>query len=145
MPKKRVLWALLGTVIVLAGIQAIPAGRDHTNPPVRGEPTWDSPVTRELVVRACYDCHSNETVWPWYSNIAPISWLVQRDVEQGRDELNFSEWDLSHGESHDIAEAVGEGEMPPSYYKVVQRKASLSSAEEESLKRGLEATSGMGR
>ncbi len=73
-------------------IQAVPYGRNHANSPNRTEPTWDSPTTRQLAVRACYDCHSNETIWPWYSNVAPVSWLVQRDVEEGRDEVNFSEW-----------------------------------------------------
>ena len=70
---------LMIVVAVLAGlflaIQFVPYGRDHSNPPVIGEPTWNSPETRALAVRACFDCHSNETVWPWYSNIAPVSWL----------------------------------------------------------------------
>jgi hypothetical protein len=67
---------------------------------------------REMVVRACYDCHSNETVWPWYSNFAPISWLVQKDVDERREELNFSELDLSHEEAREVTETVREGEMP---------------------------------
>jgi hypothetical protein len=58
-------------------------GRDHSNPPVRIEPRWDRARTRELAVRACFDCHSNQTRWPWYSHVAPISWLVQHDVEEG--------------------------------------------------------------
>ena len=73
---------ILIVVIVAVGgfllIQLVPFGRDHTNPPVVQEPKWDSPATRELAKRACFDCHSNETVWPWYSNIAPVSWLVAR-------------------------------------------------------------------
>ena len=62
--------------------QLIPFGRSHTNPVVVKEPTWDSPTTRDLAKRACFDCHSNETVWPWYTNIAPVSWLTQRDVKR---------------------------------------------------------------
>ncbi|HEX7229427.1 MAG TPA: heme-binding domain-containing protein [Candidatus Binatia bacterium] len=83
---------LIGIIVVLLAIQLIPYGHDHTNPPVHAEPAWDNPRTRELAARACFDCHSDQTVWPWYSNIAPISWLIQRDVEKGRSELNFSEW-----------------------------------------------------
>ena len=83
---------LISLVGLTVAIQAVPYGRAHDNPPVRSEPQWDSPVTRDLVVRACFDCHSNETIWPWYANIAPISWLTTRDVDEGRDELNFSEW-----------------------------------------------------
>jgi hypothetical protein len=63
-------------------IQLVPFGRDHTNPVVTAEPRWDSPVTRELADRACFDCHSNETEWPWYAGVAPVSWLVYRDVSR---------------------------------------------------------------
>ena len=65
---------------VLLIIQFVPYGRDHTNPPVIAEPAWDSPQTRALFFRACADCHSNETKWPWYSTIAPASWLITRDT-----------------------------------------------------------------
>jgi hypothetical protein len=68
---------------LLAVAQAIPYGRGHSNPPVTKEPAWDSSRTRELAKRACFDCHSNETTWPWYSNVAPESWLIQRDVDAG--------------------------------------------------------------
>ena len=66
------LLAILAVVALALLIQLVPYGRAHTNPPVVAEPNWDSPQTRELAVRACFDCHSNETTWPWYSNIAPI-------------------------------------------------------------------------
>ena len=71
------LGVLVGLFVVM---QAVPYGRDHTNPPVIVEPAWDSPRTRELAVRACFDCHSNETKWPSYSHVAPLSWVVQRHV-----------------------------------------------------------------
>ena len=91
----RTIFLGLGIVVVMGLlIQVIPYGHDHTNPPVVNEPNWDSPQTREITKRACFDCHSNETVWPWYSNIAPVSWLVYRDVSDGREHLNFSEWDM---------------------------------------------------
>jgi hypothetical protein len=78
--KKLVLLIAAGAALLVALIQAVPYGRAHSNPPVVSEPAWDSPRARELAVRACFDCHSNETVWPWYSNIAPVSWLIQSDV-----------------------------------------------------------------
>ena len=71
MIKKVILIVLIVAVGGFLLIQFVPFGRDHTNPPVVQEPKWDSPATRELAKRACFDCHSNETVWPWYSNIAP--------------------------------------------------------------------------
>jgi len=88
--KRILIGIVLAGVIVLIAIQLVPYGHAHTNPPVTGDPQWDSPQTRELAKRACFDCHSNETVWPWYSNIAPVSWLIQHDVDEGRSRMNFS-------------------------------------------------------
>jgi mono/diheme cytochrome c family protein len=134
-------WSLLGFIAIVILIQAVPYGRDHLNPPVRAEPQWDSPRTRELSARACFDCHSNETVWPWYSNIAPISWLIENDVKEGRRELNFSEWDRPQEEAHESADSVRKGSMPPWYYPW----ARLSHAERQDLINGLEASLGMRR
>ena len=89
-PARRAAFILfLVGVLGLLVIQLIPYGREHSNPAVVSEPPWDSPATRAFAVTACFDCHSNETEWPWYSNIAPMSWLVQRDVDEGRQHLNF--------------------------------------------------------
>ncbi len=132
---------LLGLFIV---IQAVPYGRDHANPPVQAEPAWDSTQTRALAARACFDCHSNETAWPWYTQIAPVSWLAQRDVDEGRAKLNFSEFNRPKDEPGEAAKAVREGEMPPWYYTVAHPDARLSPAEKEALIRGLEATLGRG-
>ncbi|HET8738560.1 MAG TPA: heme-binding domain-containing protein [Acidimicrobiia bacterium] len=137
-------WVRWGVVVIVGGlllIQLVPYGRDHDNPPVVAEPAWDSPQTRELAVRACYDCHSNETEWPWYSNVAPISWLVQRDVDEGREELDFSEWNLSQ-EGDESAETVREGSMPPSQYLLTHPEARLTDAELAALEAGLVATFG---
>ncbi len=82
---------------------------DKSNPPVVSEPKWDSPQTQALVERSCYDCHSNETKWPWYSNVAPVSWLVARHVEEGRAELNFSEWGVNNNSAGEARESE-EGE-----------------------------------
>lgn len=129
--------------IVLA-IQFVPYGHNHTNPPVRREPAWNNPQTRQLAVRACYDCHSNETAWPWYSNVAPMSWLIQHDVDQGRQELNFSEWDRRQDGATEAAQSVQEGTMPPRYYTAIQTKAQLSSTQIQTLIAGLQATFGGG-
>jgi mono/diheme cytochrome c family protein len=131
------LLSLLGVFLV---IQVIPYGRDHTNPPVTAEPAWDSPETRALAAGACFDCHSNETDWPWYTNVAPFSWLTQRDVDEGRDTLNFSEWDQPQGEVDEVGEVIREGEMPPWYYGITHSAARLSDAEKEQLIAGLQAT-----
>jgi mono/diheme cytochrome c family protein len=131
-------WLGIGVAALVLAIQLVPYGRDHRNPAVRREPVWDSPETRALAVRACFDCHSNETVWPWYSTVAPVSWFVVRDVAEGRRELNLSEWDRSQKEAHESAQKVKKGTMPPWYYPW----ARLSPAEREALIRGLEATLG---
>jgi hypothetical protein len=118
-----------GAVAALATfllIQLVPYGRSHSNPPVTGEPEWDSPRTRALAVDACLSCHSNETKWPWYSNVAPISWLLQRDVDTGRAELNLSEWNREQDEAKDAAESVAEGEMPPLRYTIFNSRARVS-------------------
>jgi hypothetical protein len=130
---------LLGAV----AIQFLPYGRDHANPPVTAEPQWDSPTTRQLAALACFDCHSNETIWPWYSNIAPISMMVYRDVERGRAVLNFSEWDRqewSPEESEELAEVVAKGQMPLPYYLILHPEAKLTARQEGQLINGLLAT-----
>jgi hypothetical protein len=140
---KRWILVFFGLVVVLfLLIQLVPYGRDHTNPPVVSEPAWDSAQTEQLARSACYDCHSNETVWPWYSNVAPVSWLLQRDVEEGREHLNFSDWESGHHaeEGHDadeMVETIHEGEMPPPSYLLLHSEANLTAAEKERLAQGL--------
>jgi hypothetical protein len=107
----------------------VPYGWRHSNPPVVDDAPWPSAEARELAVRACYDCHSNETRWPFYSYVAPMSWLVRLDVDTGRDELNFSNWDDDDSEADDAAEALVEGSMPPGRYTMIHRDANLSDAE----------------
>jgi len=131
--KKLVIRLLAVVVIGAVLIQLAPYGRDHDNPPVINEPEWSSESDRALVARACFDCHSNETEWPWYSNIAPVSWWTQNHVDEGRDELNFSEWSWDYDELDEIAESVMEGEMPPGYYENGPRSPNLTSWEREQL------------
>lgn len=122
-------WVLLLAVL----IQFVPFGHEHTNPPAVREPVWDSPETKSLVRRACFDCHSNQTTWPWYSNVAPVSWLVQRDVNGGRRHLNFSEWDRPQRHARDVAAEVQGGDMPPWFYLPMHPAARLSDAEKQAL------------
>jgi len=134
-------WLLAGLGFLLVAAQFVPYGRDHDNPSVSAEPAWNVPATRELAVRACFDCHSNETHWAWYSNIAPVSWLIQRDVEEGRAELNWSEWG-PRAEGDESAETVFEGSMPPSAYTLLHPEARLTDQEIDALADGLQATFG---
>jgi hypothetical protein len=125
-------------IVLLVLIQFIPYGKNHINPPISSSPNWDNPQTQQLVKNACFDCHSNETVWPWYSTIAPVSWLVYREVVKGRSRLNFSDWQNSFlGELGEITEVIDEGEMPPPQYLLMHPDASLSTAEKAQLITGL--------
>ncbi len=140
MAKKSLLWVVVVLVVLFGLIQLIPYGRDHSNPPTTQEPQWDSPQTRALVATTCFNCHSSETKWPWYSNIAPASWLVMRDVQEGRSMLNFSEWDRPQPLAGEAAEVVLEGEMPPSYYLLLHPEARLTNEQRSSLANGLRAS-----
>lgn len=133
---------LAGLVALGVLIQLVPYGRTHINPPVVAEPAWDAPATRALAQRACFDCHSSEVRWPWYSHVAPVSWLVQHDVDEGRAVLNFSEWQRPQEEAGEAAEALREGQMPPRIYPWMHPRARLSAEERAQLTAGLEATPG---
>jgi len=137
--KKIIIFTLVSLVAFFLLIQLIPFGRQHANPPVVQEPQWDSAQTRELAQRACFDCHSNETVWLWYSNVPPVSWLVQSDVNEGREKLNFSDWGRAR-EKDEIIEVIQEGEMPMPIYMIMHPEARLTSEEKDALIRGLQAT-----
>jgi hypothetical protein len=144
---RRVLKGILIGLGVLVGLlllmQLIPYGRDHTNPPMNVEPAWDSPETRELAVRACFDCHSNQTKWPWYSHVAPTSWVMQRHVTVGRSVLNFSEWTRRWDLVEQAASQVIRREMPPRSYLLLHPEAKLTDEENERLARGMAKTFGL--
>ena len=129
-------------VAALLVMQLIPYGRAHDNPPVVQEPAWDSPRTRELAVRACFDCHSNETKWPWYSHVAPMSWVVQREVDVGRSVLNFSEWTREYELASASGTSVISREMPPAKYRWVHEESVLTHEEKVELADGMHATFG---
>ena len=140
----RMRWLLRIFVVCLVGflaIQVIPYGRDHDNPKSVREPTWDSTQTRTLAMRACFDCHSNLTEYPWYSNVAPVSWALERDVEDGRKVLNFSEWDRPQDtDLAAVVESLEDDEMPPWYYRVLHGDSRLSESESQQLQAGLVRT-----
>src|SRR5437870_1645811 len=132
--RKRLLAAgglVLAVVALFLLIQLVPVAR--TNPPVVAEPPWDSDQARALAERACFDCHSNETVWPWYAQMAPVSWLVVHDTDDGRRHLNFSAWGTApRGGREDPAEQaareVERGSMPPASYLWLHPDARLTDA-----------------
>jgi hypothetical protein len=144
MLKKILVVILLGAAAVVGLallIQLIPVNR--TNPPVVTQVKWDSPETAALFKRACADCHSNETIWPWYSQVAPVSWLVAKDVREGREKLNVS--DLNGGDQgrlmkriEEISEVIQEGEMPMAIYLPMHPEAKLTQDEASTLSRGLQ-------
>lgn len=140
--KTVLLFGIVAIVIAVIVIQFVPYGGSRLNPPVFAEPEWDSPRTRELFFRACGDCHSNETVWPWYTNIAPVSWLVIKDVQEGRASFNVSEWGRQENEAEEAAEAVQEGKMPLSNYLLMHPGARLSPPEKREFITALIATFG---
>ena len=139
-PKVLLKWGLGIVGFLLVAIQFVPYGHNHTNPPVTREPAWNSPETRELAARACFDCHSNRTDWRWYTNLAPVSWYTQHDIDNARRRLNFSEWDKPQREARGAANEVRRGEMPPSTYLPVHPEAKLTDQERQILIDGLRAT-----
>jgi len=143
----KIIKVLFGLVVLgilaLIAIQFIPYGHADPNPKVMAEPKWDSPRTRELFFRVCRDCHSNETIWPWYTQIAPASWLIARDVSEGRDYLNVSEWGQS-GSGDESAEVYAGGRMPPWFFMPMHPEANLNPADREAFIKGLQATFGGG-
>ena len=132
---KVVRWILVAITLIFVAIQFAPVER--SNPPAEAEVPAPASV-RVILRRACYDCHSNETVWPWYSRVAPMSWLVAHDVREGRKELNFSTWNRigTRQQVKKLKESwkeVDEGEMPPWYYLSMHRDATLSAEDRAAL------------
>ncbi len=140
MRKIRFSLSLIAGLLLV--VQVVPYGRDRSNPEIIREPAWDRPRTRELFFRACKDCHSNETEWPWYSLVAPSSWLVQWDVEEGRSHFNVSEWGEKENHGDKAGELVRDGEMPPWFYLPLHPGARLSDDDRADVISGLVATFG---
>ena len=130
--RERFRWlrtvAVVGLLVAL-GLQLVPYGRRHSNPQVVQDAPWPNAASEEVARASCYSCHSNETDWPLYSYIAPMSWLVRRDVERGRDELNFSDWARFADVADDAVEVIESGAMPPDRYTAIHRAAKLTAEE----------------
>jgi len=136
--KKIILYLAIAAVVVFGLIQLVPFGHDHTNPPTVSEPQWASPEARALVKQSCFQCHSNETSWPWYSNVAPASWLVSMDVVLGRGHFNFSDWKNHPGELDEMISQIQSGEMPPIQYTLFHPDAKLNDQQKQALIQALE-------
>jgi hypothetical protein len=130
--KKTAVIVLVAIVIFLAGAQLVRPAR--TNPPADAPLVISDRAVESILRRSCYDCHSNQTRWPWYSNVAPASWLVVKDVNEGREEMNFSNWKDPKGELRaEICEKVREGEMPLAIYVPLHAEARLTAEDERTL------------
>ena len=142
---------LLLVIVLIVGAQFVPVTRD--NPPVAADFDGDAAV-KAVLKESCYNCHSNETTWPWYSRIAPVGWVIWYDVTEGRQRLNFSDWDQHAGEdlidpndpfppktlSERITQVIHNGRMPPGTYRLMNPDARLSASQKEALIEGLVRT-----
>ncbi len=143
---KMIVSAVVVIGIGFLVIQIIPVGsiipelRFPGNPPVQQQFQWDSPQTEQLVKAACYDCHSNETRYPWYATVAPFSWLVDHDINEGRDNLNFSTTAKENVDVNDIVNQIQSGEMPKSIYLPIHPEARLTDEQKAQLIAGIRAT-----
>lgn len=137
--RRRAAWVVGIPAAAFLLIQLVPYGWSHPNPPVVRDAPWPDEQAAAIARESCYSCHSNETDWPPYSYVAPMSWLVRKDVEAGRDELNFSTWPDDDGELDDAVEQVEEHEMPPSRYTRLHPGASLTDDERRQLVDALRA------
>ena len=136
--KKVLLFIVIGGLVLFGLIQLIPI--DRTNPPTTQEPKWSSPEARALVKDHCFQCHSNETEWPWYSYIAPASWLIKYDVVRGRDQFNFSEWDQNPGTLSQMVRQIQRGSMPPIQYTLFHPSSNMNAQQKQALIDALTAT-----
>ncbi len=136
--KKIILYLAIAAVVVFGLIQLVPFGHDHTNPPTVSEPKWVNPEARALVKEHCFQCHSNETEWPWYSNIAPASWLIAMDVKEGRQQFNFSDWQANPGEVDEMVQEIQSGGMPPIQYWIFHPNSKMNDQQKQQLIQALE-------
>ncbi len=132
----------IALVLIFLIIQFIPV--DKSNPPTIGEIT-PPPEVKSILQRSCYDCHSHQTVWPWYSRMAPVSWMIAHDVKEGRDHLNFSTWSTYNQRQQlklyeEIQEVIEKNEMPLKQYLWLHPPARLTDADKRILKAWLSTT-----
>jgi Haem-binding domain len=143
--KTVLLWGI-GLALAFTILLTVGALLYEKNPAVVQEPAWDSPQTRQLAQRACFDCHSNQTQWPWFDKLPVSSWLAVLDTFRGRRHLNFSEWGLNPAGSErnrsasEIVRVIQRNSMPPSLYTLMHPDAKLTPAEKQQLIDGLLAS-----
>jgi hypothetical protein len=142
--KKYLKWIFIALIVVFGLLQF--ANPPRTNPPVVSAfAITNAPTAVATRLRAaCYDCHSHETRWPWYAHIAPVSWLVVGDVNEGRKHLNFSEWPSADPvraakRLEEMSDQIGYGDMPPKKYTAIHADARLTDAERKELTGWLDA------
>ncbi len=138
---------LIVLIVLFIGIQFIPVNR--SNPPITEEINAPSNI-KAILRNSCYDCHSNSTEWPWYSYIAPVSFLVTGDVTEGRQHLNFSEWDMYDKEKREkifeeMIEEIERGKMPLPMYTITHPDAKINPLKTKTLQDWVNKKGGMGK
>lgn len=145
MTRKRIVLVTAAVLVIgFVLLQLIPPGTINPDYAAPGNPAvtytvrWDSAQTEQLARTTCFDCHSNETRYPWYANIAPVSWLVNKDINEGRSEMNFSTGSGLDGS--DMARQIQRGDMPLPIYLPLHPDANLAEEQKQALMNGLIAT-----
>lgn len=143
MERRRALILAGSTVLIIAGM-ALQAELARATPATATEPPWSSPEYRAMFMRSCGDCHSNDTQWPWYSQLPVVSGFLRRHVDEGREKLNVSEWGTTLQGEHaeHIAEEVQKGSMPPASYLLMHPDARLDAAGIQAFVKGANDTFG---
>jgi hypothetical protein len=133
---RAILWSATIAFIVAQFVRP-----DRSNPAVGGDLSAP-PVVKDALQRACYDCHSNQTRWPWYSGLAPLSWWIHHEVEGGRRRMNFSSWTdytsdpgTEDQKLDETTRLIASDAMPPWYYRAMHPGARLTSAERDAITR----------
>ena len=144
--RRKIIISIAGILVIgFFLLQVMPIGMIRPNFERKPDPKttttveWNSPEVHNLVRRACFDCHSNETTYPWYSQVAPVSWLVNRDVNQGRGAMNFSQDAATDYDIKDLEWHLY-NDMPPRIYLVMHPDAKLTDEERAILLEGFKAT-----
>src|SRR5450755_398560 len=146
--KKKLKWIVVALVMVFSLLQFTNPARTNPPLPAGGDISATNPPPPQIIAllhAACYDCHSGETKWPWYSRIAPASWLVASDVNDGRERLNFSDWPHALPERaakrlERISEELGYKDMPPAKYTLIHADARLTGDQRKALIQWADAT-----
>ena len=137
--KKQLFWYSFFGFIILIQVYPVSQPIGSTHNPNDLIATTEVPDNIAVMLKtACYDCHSNETIYPWYSYVAPVKWLVYRDTRVGREELNFSNWaNMSKMDQatalSDISDEVSEGDMPMKIYPIMHAEAKLSDDDRQAI------------